>query len=165
MIPPGACIDSIVDFSEGKVLALLLKTGVLFNKARKVLRIQEIHGWDGRIQINSFNDIADSSDIVRLQDMLSSPRYSLYNLPVRTASGIKVGVVVDFTFDDISGTVMQYLVGRRRLFGENVVQSIIPRNEVIELTQSALIVRDSTASPCKIEEKVKTREEFTPEPA
>lgn len=86
--------------------------------------------------------LTDGSDVVRLQDVLHT-KHLLVGLPARTTSGDHLGSVLDFLFDDVSGLIMKFFIGRKKLIGEPEASYVIARDAIDQITPEALIVRDN----------------------
>ncbi|MDP3985700.1 MAG: PRC-barrel domain-containing protein [bacterium] len=66
----------------------------------------------------------------------------LLKLPVFTKSGIRIGRIVDFSFEAESQTVIQYEV--RAFFGFGT-PFVIHRNQVVALQSDRMVVEDAIA--------------------
>lgn len=74
---------------------------------------------------------------------MAQPRNPLH-LPVRTASGHRLGSVVDLTIDADTQAVMSYHVKPNRLVPDMVTSPlIIDHSQVLEITQKELVVDDN----------------------
>lgn len=68
----------------------------------------------------------------------------LINLPAVTQSGQDLGIVEDFNIDIESQSVLEYKVKPSSLVRELITGDlVIPRGQIVDITKSNLIVKDS----------------------
>lgn len=160
----GVCEYCIVDFTDGKVVALYVRTGHTAHGNRSVLLLQDILSFSDEIFISSPEVLADPSDIVRLQPILEK-KHIITSLPVRTASGTMLGIVIDFVFDDMSGYIEKFHVGKKRLLSKPRTEYIIHRDMVNKITPDAILLKTDEASPIRTEEELEKMQALRPEPS
>ncbi len=74
---------------------------------------------------------------------MPQPRNPLH-LPVRTASGQKLGAVVDITIDADTHSVLTYHVKPNRLVPDVMATPLlIDRSQVLEITDTEMVVDDN----------------------
>lgn len=107
--------------------------------------------------VDSEGVFVNGEDIVRLRDVLAL-QFSLFGLKVETKAGTRLGKIEDYIVETEGYKVMQLVVKRPILKAVMDPELIIPRSEIIEVTDTKIIVRDE-------EEKIRkraAREAFTP---
>ena len=148
---------NVVDLSSGRVIAQVvdivvnphdLSIGALvcFSRSKDsnlYLQTQDIHEFNGEnIVVQNSESLADLEELVRLKEIVDI-NYKLVGKVVKTNTKKRVGVVSDVAFNDKSFMFDKLYVRPpvTKLLSMNDL--IIGRNQVVEVSDKAIIVRDS----------------------
>ncbi|MBQ6396312.1 PRC-barrel domain-containing protein [Candidatus Saccharibacteria bacterium] len=107
--------------------------------------------------VDSSEVFVNPNDVKKLADVLSL-NFSLIGLKVESKKGSKLGKVVDFIVETETFLVRQLIVKRPAIKALIDPELIIPRKEIVEITDYKVIVKDE-------EEKIRVkalREDFSP---
>ena len=107
--------------------------------------------------VDSAEVFVKKGDVIKLDKVLKL-NFSLFGLSVVTKKGSKLGKVIDFTVNTDNFSVRQLIVKRPILKAFIDPELIIPRREIVEITDYKIIVKDEED---KIK-KVAVKEEFVP---
>lgn len=91
--------------------------------------------------VNDFEVLVQAADLVRLKDVIEID-YQLLGANVVTENRKKLGKVVDFSVDSETLYVQKLYVGQSILKNLSHGQLSIERNQIIEITDSKIIVKD-----------------------
>lgn len=149
----GAVTGFIVDPNDLKTLAFYVSGGPIKNN--NILAIKSIREYSkyGCV-IDSIDDLAEKDDIVKISKIIDL-NFDLNGLKVETKKGTKLGKVIDFTLTAGDFIVQQIVVSRplaKRLLDPEL---IIPRSEIVEITDYKIIVKDEEKT---IKKKAETTE-------
>ncbi len=95
--------------------------------------------------IDSLEDIEDASEIVRLKAVIDR-HYSPMGANVVTESGHKLGKVEDYTIETLSYKIQKLYLKQSLLKNLLLNSLVIDRSQIVDVTPSAIIVKDSTVA-------------------
>ena len=107
--------------------------------------------------VDSAGVFVEEGDVIKLDKILKL-NFSLLGLSVETKKKSKLGKVVDFVIETDDFSVRQLIVKRPLVKSFFDPELVIPRKEIVEITDYKIIVKDE-------EDKIKARalrEDFTP---
>ena len=155
--PIGEIVNPIVDPDKLKIIAFYSK-GPLIPRDENILDIKSIREYstlgaviDGEEELVGRNDVIHISKILDLN-------FDLIGLKVETKKGHKLGKVKDFTVLTDNFTVTQLIVKRPLIKSFLDSELIIPRSEIVEITDYKVIVKDEE----KVIREKATTENFVP---
>ncbi|HLB32437.1 MAG TPA: PRC-barrel domain-containing protein [Patescibacteria group bacterium] len=130
----GVARDVIVNPEDGRVLALVVGTGI-FRQGQKVVGWQDVRAVEeSGVVIGSVEQMLAPREIVRV-DQLMKDGFHLVGLPVVSTGGQKIGRVNNFCFDAVTGRLTQLYVrgywGPNRIINWATVMRIEPNRVVI----------------------------------
>ncbi len=91
--------------------------------------------------VDDHDSITHPDDLVRMKKILEI-NYELIGKPIVTESKKKLGKVQDYSVDDQSMYIQKLYVTQNILRGINKSQLLIDRDQVIEITDKKIIVKD-----------------------
>ena len=156
---PIAHIDtSIVDPDTLKIIAFHLAGPLIAKQNTQFLMTSSIREYSelGCV-IDSIDELVEPSDVIKLDKILSL-NFNLTGLKVETKKGSKLGRVIDYTVTTDNFTVSQIVVKRPLVKSFLDPELIVPRREIVEITDYKIIVKDE-------EKTIKARamkEDFVP---
>lgn len=158
--PIGNTEKEIIDPGTLKLVAFKVWGAAIANdvEAGELLETRDVREFStlGMI-IDSVDVLVNPGDVVKLDKVLEL-NFSLIGLKVVTKKKSRLGKVIDFIIDTDSWMVKQLIVKRPIVKSLVDPELVIPRNEVVEITDYEIIVKDE-------EEKIKSRamkEDFVP---
>lgn len=159
LVLSGSIINkSVLSLRTGGVIATIqsfiinpnnLKVEALYcqdrlSKKKLVLLYQDIRNVISQGVIVNDHDVLSTPDIlVRLQEIIKI-NFLLLEKPVVTINKEKVGRVKDFAIDSETFYVQKIYVGHSLLKSLKVGQLSIDRSQVIEVTDSKIVIQDLT---------------------
>ncbi|MBR3055839.1 hypothetical protein IKG64_00755 [Candidatus Saccharibacteria bacterium] len=137
--PIGYISRAIVDPDGLKIIAFVLNGP---SRSANLLPVQSIREYSelGMV-IDSIDELVGPDDVIRLQKVLAL-NFDLLTLKVVTKKGSKLGKIIDYTVTSEDFVVQQLIVKRPTLKSFTDPELIIPRREIIEVTDYKVIVRD-----------------------
>ena len=138
--PIGAIAGSIVDPNSLKILAFYISGPLVKNT--NILDTKSIREYSkyGCV-VDSIEDLAEKDDIIKVSKIIDL-NFSLIGLKVETKKGTKLGKVIDFTITPDDFSVQQIVVKRPLVKSFLDPELIIPRAEIVEITDYKIIVKD-----------------------
>lgn len=133
----------IVDPDNLKIIAFIVEGSTITADTGDVLNVKSIREFSrlGFI-IDSIDDIMKREDVIRVQEIIDLD-FSLINLQVRTEKGEKLGKISDFIVDSRTNIVQQLVVKRPTLKSFLDPELVIHRNQIIEINDTTVIVKDA----------------------
>lgn len=113
------------------------------------------------IVINDGEDIVSSKDVIKLAEILDL-RFELDNLPVFDKYKTKIGKVVDYNFDIYKLEISQLIVRRPLLKDFLEPELIIGRNQILEVSQSKVIIKSSLSELRSLERQEEMKKFVNP---
>lgn len=150
--------EAIVDPDQLKIIAFRLAGGIVTRRSPDLLDTTSIREYShfGMV-IDDIDELVTASDVVRIGKVLEL-NFSLPGLQVETKKGTRLGRVSDYIVHSDNFLVQQIIVERpvfKRLFSPELT---IPRKEIIEVTDTKVIIKDEEK---KLKEQA-SKEEFVP---
>lgn len=142
----GEIRDIFVDPENSRLLGFLVQTGGLLSP-KKVLSIIDVADWDQKAVVtNSFENLVEINDIVRIKDLA---RKNLYLLDMRaiTESGQSLGTVDDFLINSETQSVVKFYL--KDILGKT---RILPVDKVSRIEREVIFLDDVNEPPKNIVE-------------
>lgn len=150
--------DFIIDPDSLKILGFKAYGRLIGQQNENILDVKSIREYSPLgIVIDSLEEMVAKDDVVKISKILDL-RFALEGLKVETKKGSKLGKVIDFSCTTEDFVVQQIVVKRPAMKALLDPELIIPRKEVVEITDYKIIVKDEEK---KIKEKAETTE-FVP---
>ncbi len=139
--PVGQIYEPIVDPDSLKIIAFYL-VGSLVDRNANILDVKSVREYSvmGMV-VDSADEFVGREDVIRIEKVVKL-NFSLVGLKVETKKGTKLGRVVDFTITSEDFMVQQIIVKRPLVKSFLDPELIIPRREIVEVTDEKLIVKD-----------------------
>ena len=155
--PIGKISGSIVDPDNLKIIAFYVNAPNI-NSTQNILDVQSIREYSNYgMVIDSTDELVGTSDVIRIQQVLDL-NFDLLTLTVETKKGSKLGQIIDFTASSDDFLVQQIIVKRPLVKRFIDPELTISRNEIVEITDYKIIVRDEE----KTIKKRAENEDFVP---
>lgn len=155
--PIGFVSEPVIDPNSLKVLAFRL-TGPLVSSPENLLDINSIREYSNLgMVIDSIDELISADDVVKISKVLEL-NFSLIDLKVETKKGSKLGKVIDFTLSSEDFIVKQLIVKRPLMKSFTDSELVIPRSEIVEITDYKIIVKDEE----KVIKARASKEDFIP---
>ena len=131
----------IVDPEAFKIIAFYL-SGRMVNKHQNILDTISIREYSSLgMVIDSIDELVSPTDVVKISKIISL-NFSLIGLKVETKKGTKLGHVLDFTTTTDNFSIQQIIIKRPLIKSFSDSELTIPRNEIVEVTDHKVIVKD-----------------------
>lgn len=154
--PIGRVTSSILDPNTLKIIAFRLEGPLI--RDNNLLDVRSIREYsEYGMVIDDIDELVTDSDVIKIQEILKL-NFDLIGLKVETKKGNKLGKVSDFTVTSEDFFTKQIIVKRPVVKSLNDPELIISRQEIVEITDYKVIVKDE-------EKTVKAhtaKEEFVP---
>lgn len=155
--PIGRIISSIIDPDNLQIIAFRLE-GPGVDRRQNILDTRSIREYSkyGMV-IDAADELMADGEVVRISEVLGL-NFNLIGLKVETKKGSNLGKVIDFTLTP-DGFVTQQLIVKRPAIKSFIDPELtIPRQEIIEVTDYKIIVKNEE----KVIKKLAAKEEFVP---
>ena len=151
----GEVQSIIVDPNELKIVAFFLVGPLIKSGDANLLETKSIREFSklGMI-VDSSDELLQQDEVVAL-DKIIQLNFRVDGLTVEDEKGAKLGKVVDFTVDVLDFRIMQLVVKRPILKALLDSELVIGRSEIIEVTDTKIIVKNEVSKTNK-----KTETEF-----
>lgn len=114
------------------------------NKEEMILPANEIREIVARgFIVNDHDAITHPDDLVRM-DSLVRMRFQVIGKTVKTDQKRRLGKVSNYTVDDQSMMIQKLYVSRGAVRGLTKQELVIDRNQIVEINDKAIIVRDTS---------------------
>lgn len=154
--PIGRVTSSILDPNTLKIIAFRLEGPLI--RDNNLLDVRSIREYsEYGMVVDDIDELVTDSDVIKIQEILKL-NFDLIGLKVETKKGNKLGKVSDFTVTSEDFFTKQIIVKRPVVKSLNDPELIISRQEIVEITDYKVIVKDG-------EKTVKAhtaKEEFVP---
>ena len=148
----------VIDPNDLKIIAFELAGGVVGGDVGDILRTESIREFGNLGLIVDSEDVfVNRMDVIKIDETMAL-EFRLVGLKVVTKKGTKLGKVVSFTVDSQTFEIMQIIVKRPTLKSFIDPELVISRNEIIEVDDYTVTVKDEEA---KIRKRA-TKEDFVP---
>ena len=155
--PIGSVGEPIIDPNSLKILAFRL-SGPLISSSENLLDVNSVREYSNLgMVIDSIDELISADDVVKISKVLEL-NFSLIDLKVETKKGSKLGKVIDFTLSSEDFVVKQLIVKRPLMKSFTDSELVIPRSEIVEITDYKIIVKDEE----KVIKARASKEDFIP---
>lgn len=139
--PVGYISELIVDPNTLKTLAFRL-SGPLISGPECILDVASVREYStlGMV-IDDIDELIAPDDVISISKVLKL-NFSLIDLKVETKKHTKLGKVLDFTLTSEDFVVKQIVVKRPLIKSFTDSELVIPRSEIVEITDYKIIVKD-----------------------
>ena len=138
--PIASVSDIIVDPDNLKIIGLKL-SGPLVRGAN-ILDINSVREYsEYGMVIDSIDELVAPGDVIKIEKVLSL-NFNLIGLKVETKKHTKLGHIIDYTLDPNAFIVQQIIVKRPLIKSFVDPELTISRNEIIEVNDYKIIVKD-----------------------
>ena len=156
--PIGYISSAVVDPASLAIIAFFVDGPLLRRSDANLLDAKSIREYSTLgLVIDDIDELITADDVIKISDVLKL-NFDLLALKVETKKGTKLGRVTDFTVTSEDFLVKQLVVKRPTLKSFIDPELIIPRSEIVEITDYKIIVKDEEKT---IKEKA-TKESFVP---
>lgn len=156
--PIGYIAGAVVDPSGLKVLAFKLNGPLVHKSSANLLDVSSIREYSNYgFVIDDIDELISPDDVVRISEVLGL-NFDLLTLKVETKKHTKLGKIIDFTLSSDDFIVQQLIVRRPTIKALVDPELIIPRSEIVEVTDYKIVVKDEEKT---IKEKAATTD-FVP---
>ncbi|MBR3230646.1 hypothetical protein IKF73_01265 [Candidatus Saccharibacteria bacterium] len=139
--PIGRISEIIVDPDSLKIIAFRLSGPAIRNPAN-LLDVSSIREYSTYgLVIDSEDELISSDDVIKIQKVLDL-NFKLIDLKVETKKGSKLGRVSDYTLTSNDFVVQQIIVKRPAIKSLIDPELTISRNEIVEITDYKIIIKD-----------------------
>ena len=155
--PIGRIAGEIVDPDTLKIIAFYIDNSFV-SKSANILDVSSIREYSSfGMVIDDIDELVEKSDIIKISKIIDL-NFNLVGLKVETKKGSKLGKVSDFTVTSDDFTVQQIIVKRPAIKSLIDPELIIPRKEIVEITDYKIIVKDEE----KVIKERAMKEDFIP---
>lgn len=155
--PIGRIISSIIDPDNLQIIAFRLE-GPGVDRRQNILDTRSIREYSKYgIVIDTADELMADDEVVRISKVLEL-NFNLIGLKVETKKGSNLGKVIDFTLTPDDFVTQQLIVKRPAIKSFIDPELTIPRQEIIEVTDYKIIVKNEE----KVIKKLAAKEEFVP---
>ncbi|MBQ3261431.1 hypothetical protein IJH29_02120 [Candidatus Saccharibacteria bacterium] len=152
--------EEIVEPESLKIIGFYVDGPIIKNdpEVGDILDTRDVREFSNLGMIVNSEDVFTREGEVKKIDQTLELEFSLIGLKVETKKGSKLGKIVDYTVNTDNFSVQQLIVKRPTLKALVDPELVVPRREIVEITDYKVIVKDEEA---KIK-KVATKEDFIP---
>lgn len=155
--PIGRIVSSIIDPDNLQIIAFRLE-GPGVDRRQNILDTRSIREYSKYgIVIDTADELMADDEVVRISEVLEL-NFNLIGLKVETKKGSNLGKVIDFTLTPDDFVTQQLIVKRPAIKSFIDPELTIPRQEIIEVTDYKIIVKNEE----KVIKKLAAKEEFVP---
>lgn len=132
----------VVNGPDLRVMAVSCKAG-RWGRSQAVILLRDIRQIARDcLLIDSFEDIEDLSEIIRLQ-AIADRQDTIFGKMVMTQSGQRLGSVDDFSIDPHNGLLHKLYVNQSLMKSLTFNSLVIERSQIANYTSKAIVVRDA----------------------
>lgn len=152
----GSITDIIIDPNNLSIIAFRLQGS--FDPATPILDISSIREYSqmGFI-IDNVDELVSKEDVVRISEVIDL-NFKLIDLKVESKKGSKLGKISNFTATPEDLTIQQIIVRRPTIKAIMDPELTISRNEIVEVTDDKVVVKDEE----KVLKQRAEKEDFIP---
>ncbi len=133
----GSLSYPLIHADSGKIEGFYLQSGSWFMPDNLFVASASITAWGTAVHVRSTEYISPPEDILRIASALDDPRKFLGQRIIVQTTGRYLGRLYDIQFDTKT-CMTEWLFPKRFL----TLRSPIPASDILEVTPSAIIVRD-----------------------
>lgn len=156
--PIAETVKTIIDPNDLKIVGFKIAGGVVGGEIGDILRTESVREFsDIGMIVDSEDVFVSRNDVVKLDEIMSL-EFELIGLKCVTKKGTKLGKIIDYTIEPTTFEIMQIVIQRPTFKSFIDPELIIPRNEIIEVDDFKVTVKDE-------EDKIRkraTKEDFVP---
>lgn len=153
--------ELIMNPNNLKIIAFRVEGPLIRDEVGDILPIESVREFSGHgAIIDSIDELINGEEVVRVRDILKL-NFSLNGLKVVTKKKAKLGKVSDYILDTSSWRVHQIIVQRPILKSFLDPELIISRQQIIEVNDYEVIIKDETEKYQK-KSPVATPADFVP---
>ena len=156
--PIAEVVSSIIDPNDLKIIGFVVGGGVVGGEIGNILRTESIREYSNIGMIVDSEDVFVSRVDVMKIDEIMSLEFKLAGLKCVTRKGKKLGNIISYTVVTTTFEIMQIVVQRPVLKAFIDPELVISRNEIVEVDDYKVTVKDE-------EDKIRkraTKEDFVP---
>ncbi len=140
--PIGYVSEIIVNPDNLKVIALRLSGPTIPRGDANILDVNSVREYaDIGIIIDNADELVYDNDILKISQVIAL-NFNLIGLKVETKKKSKLGKIIDYTLDPSSFIIQQIIVKRPAIKSFLDPELTIHRNEIIEVNDYKVIVKD-----------------------
>ena len=149
--------EPIIDPDELKIVGFRT-IGPMSKSDANILDVKSIREFSNYgMVIDSADEFVNGEDVIKIRNALELG-FNLIGLKVESRKGSKLGKIIGFNCSEGDFMVQQFIVQRPAFKALMDPELLIPRSEVVEVTDTKLIVRDEEK---RIKERAE-KEDFIP---
>ena len=156
--PIAETIEPIIDPNDLKIIGFTLRGGVVGGEVGNILRAESIREYsDIGMIVDSEDAFVSRIDVVKIDEVMSL-EFKLSGLKCVTKKGTKLGKIIGYTVETTNFEIIQIVVQRPVLKAFIDPELLISRNEIVEVDDYKVVVKDE-------EDKIRKRaakEDFVP---
>ncbi|MBQ7041005.1 hypothetical protein IJN73_02990 [Candidatus Saccharibacteria bacterium] len=156
--PIAEILEPIIDPNDLKIIGFVVGGGVIGGEIGNILRVESVREYsDIGIIVDSEDVFVSRVDVMKIDEIMSL-EFKLTGLKCVTKKGTKLGKIVSYTVDTGNFKIMQIVVQRPVLKSFIDPELLISRNEIVEVDDYKVVVKDE-------EDKIRkraTKEDFVP---
>ena len=153
----GSIANTVIDPDTLKIIAFRVY-GATNSEGGNILDVKSVREYSKfGLVIDSTDELVKDDDIVKIEKVLAL-NFSPIGLKVETKKGTKLGKVTDFTVTEDNFSIQQIIVKRPTIKSFLDPELVIPRAEIVEVTDYKIIVRDEE----KVIKERAMKEDFVP---
>ena len=159
--PIAEVLEPIIDPNDLKIIGFVVGGGVIGGEIGNILRVESVREYsDIGIIVDSEDVFVSRVDVMKIDEIMSL-EFKLTGLKCVTKKGTKLGKITSYTVDTNNFEIMQIVVQRPVLKAFIDPELLISRNEIVEVDDYKVTVKDE-------EDKIRKRfvkEDFVPNSA
>ena len=151
-------IDLIVEPDTLKIIGFKVDGPLVAKSDANILDVSSVREYSKfGLVIDSIEEFVEPEDVVKISKVLAL-NFGLTGLKAETRKGTKLGKVIDFTVTTDDFNIQQIVIKRPTMKSLIDPELTIGRQEIVEITDYKVIVRDEK----KTAKTKSTKEEFVP---
>ena len=156
--PIAETVEPIIDPNDLKIVGFIVRGGVIGGEIGNILRTESVREYSSLGMIVDSEDVFVSrADVIKIDEVMSL-EFKLVGLKCVTKKGTKLGKIIGYTVEPTTFEIMQIVVQRPTFKAFIDPELIISRNEIVEVDDYTVTVKDE-------EDKIRkraTKEDFVP---
>ena len=156
--PIAETVAPIIDPNDLKIVGFIVRGGVVGGEIGNILRTESVREYSNLGMIVDSEDVFVSrADVIKIDEIMSL-EFKLVGLKCVTKKGTKLGKIIGYTVEPTTFENMQIVVQRPAFKAFIDPELIISRNEIVEVDDYTVTVKDE-------EDKIRkraTKEDFVP---
>lgn len=156
--PIAETVEPIIDPNDLKIVGFVVRGGVIGGEIGNILRAESVREYSNIGMIVDSEDVFVSRvDVVKIDEIMSL-EFKLIGLKCVTKKGTKLGKIIGYTIEPTTFEIMQIVIQRPTFKAFIDPELIISRNEIVEVDDYKVTVKDE-------EDKIRkraTKEDFVP---